>query len=130
MKVLSHRGYHAEAGIHENTHAAFERAIEFGVDGIETDIRLSADGQPMNQEGSIVWDGAAHKVDNPDGSSMMVAAKKIGERVLDVTVKQNDKVVQNVKVSVSADGKLLTVALKGKDPMGHKLDNTEVFEKQ
>ncbi len=45
MKVLSHRGYHVEAGIHENTCPAFERAIEFGVDGIETDIRLSADAQ-------------------------------------------------------------------------------------
>jgi len=47
MKVLSHRGYHIGADIHENTLAAFERAIESGVDGIETDIRLSADEQPV-----------------------------------------------------------------------------------
>ncbi len=48
MKILSHRGDHlGSAGIHENTPAAFERAIAGGVDGIETDIRLSADGQPV-----------------------------------------------------------------------------------
>jgi glycerophosphoryl diester phosphodiesterase len=48
MQLLSHRGFHlGAADIHENTHAAFERAIQFGVDGIETDIRLSADSQPI-----------------------------------------------------------------------------------
>jgi glycerophosphoryl diester phosphodiesterase len=57
MKVLSHRGYHVEAGIHENTHAAFERAIAFGVDGIETDIRLSADEQPVLYHDRLAPDG-------------------------------------------------------------------------
>jgi glycerophosphoryl diester phosphodiesterase len=48
MQILSHRGFHfGSADIHENTNAAFERAIQFGVDGIETDIRLSADGQAI-----------------------------------------------------------------------------------
>jgi len=46
MQILSHRGFHlGAAGIQENTRAAFQRAIESGADGIETDIRLSADGQ-------------------------------------------------------------------------------------
>ena len=43
MKVLAHRGYHALA--RENTLAAFEAAQRLGVDGIETDVRLSADGK-------------------------------------------------------------------------------------
>jgi glycerophosphoryl diester phosphodiesterase len=48
MQILSHRGFHlGAAGIYENTHAAFERAIRSGADGIETDIRLSADAQPI-----------------------------------------------------------------------------------
>jgi len=48
MQILSHRGFHAgAAGIHENTLAAFERAIRCGADGIETDIRLTADAQPV-----------------------------------------------------------------------------------
>jgi len=48
MQILSHRGFHlGAAGIHENTLAAFERAIQCGADGIETDIRLTADAQPV-----------------------------------------------------------------------------------
>jgi glycerophosphoryl diester phosphodiesterase len=57
MKVLSHRGYHPGSGIHENTCAAFERAIEFGVDGIETDIRLSADAVPILFHDRLAPDG-------------------------------------------------------------------------
>jgi glycerophosphoryl diester phosphodiesterase len=45
MLILSHRGYHAQAP--ENTLAAFEAAIALGVDGIETDIRLSRDNIPI-----------------------------------------------------------------------------------
>jgi glycerophosphoryl diester phosphodiesterase len=45
MLLLSHRGYHANAP--ENTLEAFEQAVAMGVDGIETDIRLSADGQAV-----------------------------------------------------------------------------------
>jgi glycerophosphoryl diester phosphodiesterase len=42
MLIIAHRGYHAKTP--ENTLASFEAAIALGVDGIETDIRLSADG--------------------------------------------------------------------------------------
>src|SRR5262245_48231392 len=45
MLIYSHRGYHVEAP--ENTQRAFEEAWRLGVDGIETDIRLSADGWPV-----------------------------------------------------------------------------------
>lgn len=45
MLLFAHRGYHAVSP--ENTLAAFEAAVRLGVDGIETDIRLSADGLPV-----------------------------------------------------------------------------------
>lgn len=45
MLVLAHRGLHQSAP--ENTMAAFEAAIAAGVDGIETDVRLTADGIPV-----------------------------------------------------------------------------------
>jgi glycerophosphoryl diester phosphodiesterase len=45
MLLLAHRGYHAEAP--ENSMPAFEAAVKLGVDGIETDVRLSADGKPV-----------------------------------------------------------------------------------
>jgi glycerophosphoryl diester phosphodiesterase len=45
MLLLAHRGYHAD--VPENTMAAFEAAVKMGVDGIETDVRLSADGKAV-----------------------------------------------------------------------------------
>ena len=45
MLVLAHRGYHAD--LPENTLEAFAAAVELGVDGIETDVRLSRDGLPV-----------------------------------------------------------------------------------
>lgn len=41
MLVISHRGYHVS--LPENTLESFEAALAMGVDGIETDIRLSSD---------------------------------------------------------------------------------------
>lgn len=43
--VIAHRGVATEAP--ENSLAAFEQAIRTGADGIEFDVRLSADGQPF-----------------------------------------------------------------------------------
>jgi glycerophosphoryl diester phosphodiesterase len=45
MLVLAHRGLHDDA--RENTLAAFAAATAAGVDGIETDVRLSKDGLPV-----------------------------------------------------------------------------------
>ena len=47
MKVLNiaHRGYSGK--FDENTMIAFKKAVEYGADGIETDIQLSKDGVPV-----------------------------------------------------------------------------------
>ncbi len=45
MQLLAHRGYHAN--VPENTLAAFEAAVNLGIDGIETDVRMSRDGLPV-----------------------------------------------------------------------------------
>jgi glycerophosphoryl diester phosphodiesterase len=45
MLLLAHRGYHLDAP--ENSMAAFDAAVKLGVDGIETDVRLSRDGMPV-----------------------------------------------------------------------------------
>jgi glycerophosphoryl diester phosphodiesterase len=43
--VIAHRGASGEAP--ENTLAAFRRAMELGVDAVELDVQLSADGEPV-----------------------------------------------------------------------------------
>ena len=45
LTVIGHRG--AKALYPENTMLSFQKAIEMGVDGIETDIQMSADGVLM-----------------------------------------------------------------------------------
>ena len=46
MKIFAHRGVaHREAD--ENSVEAFQRAIELGIDGIEVDVRLTKDGEPV-----------------------------------------------------------------------------------
>ena len=112
---------------------AKEETVKFEAMGNEikrTVTGTDGDGQPLNVSGTLPWDGKEHKVDNPDGSSIMVAVKKVNKHALDVTVKQNGKLLQTVKVAVSKDGKTMTSAVKGEDPKGRKLDNVEVMERQ
>ncbi len=45
FQILSHRGYHVD--VPENTLDAFDRAVALGVDGIETDVRLTVDGEAI-----------------------------------------------------------------------------------
>jgi hypothetical protein len=91
---------------------------------------IDPEGQPINISGALPWDGQDHKIDNPDGTSVMVAVKKVNDHTLDVTVKQNGKVLQTVKAVVSKNGKTMTSTIKGQDQKGRKIDNVEVLEKQ
>jgi glycerophosphoryl diester phosphodiesterase len=45
MRIIAHRG--AKHACPENTHAAFERALQEQADGIELDLRLTRDGVPV-----------------------------------------------------------------------------------
>ena len=60
MKIYAHRGASAECP--ENTLAAFRRAIALGVDGIELDIHLSSDGEPV-----VIHDETVDRTTNGSG---------------------------------------------------------------
>lgn len=45
MLIIAHRGAWAETGLPEQTRAAFQAAIDMGADGVECDVRLTADGE-------------------------------------------------------------------------------------
>jgi glycerophosphoryl diester phosphodiesterase len=45
LKIIAHRGF--SENYPENTLLAFQKAIDAGADGIETDLRLSLDNQPF-----------------------------------------------------------------------------------
>jgi len=57
--IFAHRGANREAA--ENTRSAFEKALAYPIDGIETDVQLSRDGMP------VLWhDDFLDKVGMPD----------------------------------------------------------------
>ncbi len=47
MQLLGHRGQVCEGGPPENTVAAVTAALDGGADGVEVDVRLTADGVPV-----------------------------------------------------------------------------------
>ncbi|CAN5545704.1 glycerophosphodiester phosphodiesterase [soil metagenome] len=55
--VIAHRG--ASAAAPENTVAAFEMAVEMGADGIELDVRRTADGALVVHHDALLADGSA-----------------------------------------------------------------------
>lgn len=57
---IAHRGYSGK--FDENTMIAFKKAIEYGADGIETDIQLSKDGVPV-----IIHDETLNRTTNGQG---------------------------------------------------------------
>ena len=57
MLILAHRGYHAAAA--ENTFEAFEAAVRAGVNGIETDVRVSREGVPVLVHDRVMATGQA-----------------------------------------------------------------------
>jgi len=57
--VFAHRGANREAA--ENTRSAFNKALEYAIDGIETDVQLSRDGV------AVLWhDRFLDKIGHPD----------------------------------------------------------------
>ncbi|MEO8221687.1 MAG: glycerophosphodiester phosphodiesterase family protein [Specibacter sp.] len=71
MPIYAHRG--VSAHLPENTLAAFSRAIELGIDGIELDVHLSADGVPV-----VIHDDTADRTTNGTGSIGGFTADQLG----------------------------------------------------
>jgi hypothetical protein len=107
-----------------------EMTITFEVAGDQVK-RVAAgvmgDGESFKEDDTLAWDGKAHNINEP---GMTVAVHRIGDRRLHVIVKHEDKLVNEVRVTLSSDGNTFTATEKGVDSKGRKLDNIDVFEKQ
>lgn len=68
MAVLGHRGSPDPAtGVTENTLAAFQRARELGADGVELDVRMTADaGLAVHHDAVIPGVGPVHRLATAD----------------------------------------------------------------
>jgi len=71
MNLYAHRG--VSAHLPENTLAAFARAIELGVAGIELDVQLSGDGVPV-----VIHDDSVDRTTNGTGTTDEFTADQLG----------------------------------------------------
>lgn len=71
MNIYAHRGVCAH--LPENTLAAFSRAVELGVAGIELDVHLSGDGIPV-----VIHDHTADRTTNGTGKIQEFTAHELG----------------------------------------------------
>jgi hypothetical protein len=94
-----------------------------------TSAGTDADGKPMKGGYTSKFDGK----DVPwTGNPMADTAcpKKIDDNSYENTWKKGGKATVTAKVSVSADGKTLTVTQDGKDPQGKEVHSVAVYDKQ
>ncbi len=107
-----------------------ELTVTFQQDGAKikrTAIGTELDGTPIKEEDSRAWDGKYHAFDPP---IIMVAVTRVGDRTLDVKVKQNGKIIDRSTMIVSPDGKTMTATRNGKDEQGHPFVGTDVFDRR
>lgn len=70
MKVIAHRGYRAV--FPENTILSFLKALEYGADGIELDVRMSLDGIPVIVHDPFILDK------NDSNSAFIISESNLG----------------------------------------------------
>lgn len=82
MRVAAHRGFSEKYP--ENTMEAFRAALDAGVDEIETDVRMSADGELV-----LIHDGAVERTTNGTGEVEKLTLAEL--RALDAGVKKGEE---------------------------------------
>ena len=70
MIKIGHRG--AKGFVSENTLPSFQKAMEIGVDGIELDVRLTADGELV-----VIHDEAIDRTTNGNGLVSQFSLKEL-----------------------------------------------------
>jgi hypothetical protein len=93
-----------------------------------TSDEVGADGQTIHTEYTADYDGKDYPLTG-SATSDTVALKRIDARTLQRTDKKVGKVVLTSTRKISADGKVLTIAVKGTDAKGQPVKNVQVFAK-
>lgn len=90
---------------------------------------VDADGKPVHSEWTGNFDGKDYPVTG-DPISDARSYTKVDDRTLDLTVKKGGKIIDTVRMVLSADGKSRTVTVAGTTPKGKKFKNVVVYDKQ
>ncbi|ARO88689.1 glycerophosphodiester phosphodiesterase [Nitrosospira lacus] len=95
MLVIAHRGVHT--AVPENTLAAFEAAVALGVNGIETDVRISLDGLPVLMHDRVIAGQAVAELTRRDIER--VAGHEVP--TLDEALEQFSGILWNIEIKTT-----------------------------
>lgn len=90
---------------------------------------VAADGSPISQQATYKYDGKDYPFKGSsdfDGLSL----KQVDAHTVKATQKRGGKVAGTTTRTISADGKVLTLATKGTDAKGTAYDDVLVFDRQ
>lgn len=116
---------HLPAGAPKNTTVVYEAQG----DNIHVTTDGSENGQPTHTE----WTGKADGKDYPvagDPTSDTRSYTPVNAHTMTLANKSAGKVVISGRIVVSPDGKTRTVTLREKDPSGHEVTATSVYDRQ
>jgi len=91
--------------------------------------RIAADGTPIVMSFSVKLDGTPGPVTGSRGVDMM-SVRKIDDHTITAKAMKGGKLEGESRVTVSADGKVLTMTGSSVDVKGVKHQNTLVYDKQ
>jgi hypothetical protein len=90
---------------------------------------IDADGKLVHSEWTGNFDGKDYPVTG-DPISDARSYTRVDDRTLDLTVKKAGKIIDTVRMVLSADGKSRTVTITGTTLKGKKFTNVVVYDKQ
>jgi hypothetical protein len=90
---------------------------------------IDADGKSVHTKWTGNFDGKDYPVTG-DPISDSRSYTKVDDRTLDLTVKKGGKIIDTVRMVLSADGRSRTVTVTGTTPKGKKFKNVVVYDKQ
>jgi hypothetical protein len=90
---------------------------------------VDGEGKTTSFEYIAKYDGKEYAVTGTDLYDA-IAIKRINDRSAEATLKKGGRVVSKARRVVTNDGKAMTLTISGTDPMGKKMHNVAVYDKQ
>jgi len=94
-----------------------------------TSERVDGDGRSTTVEWTIVYDGRDRPMTG-DLDADTLSAQRVDAVTTTFTQKRDGRVVIIGKVTISSDGKLMTITTQGVNAKGQAIDDVLVFDKQ
>ena len=108
-----------------------EQTLTFSEEGATLHVVVkgtSSDGKPISTHYTIPEAGGTGKI--IESTFEGVSTKNISATQRETSYTKGGKVVYTAKSKLAADGKSLSVAVQGTNPLGQNVDGTNVYDKQ